>query len=317
MIIPIWQNRKTNIPPEQSKSIIGSNQVLSGSTRYALKNEYGMILIQEYEGRDFIIVNGILESKKAYSVFLQPYTRGLHIITSLKNNLKIRNNGSRQHIQPGFYGYLQNDGAIVELLVRKNEPQSFISVHITETLLQQLLTIAPVKVLAGPQILSGKFSEIIQSLINAPYQLHQLHFFYENKVRELLFEIITREHRSNSVETISSVENNIIHMLDHTMRYSPWEHRRLHEMSLSSGLSIFKLKAGFKANFGMAIFERLIYWRIQMARKLLRETNKPVKEIAGLAGYKRLTSFITIFRKRTGFTPGDYRNAAEADITAD
>jgi AraC-like DNA-binding protein len=43
------------------------------------------------------------------------------------------------------------------------------------------------------------------------------------------------------------------------------------------------------------------------AKKLLLETNKPIKDIAGLVGYNYLTNFIAAFRNYFGQPPGQFR----------
>jgi AraC-like DNA-binding protein len=63
----------------------------------------------------------------------------------------------------------------------------------------------------------------------------------------------------------------------------------------------------FRQVFGSGVFETLLKARMQKARSLLLETDKPIKEVASLIGYERLTSFITAFRKHFGYTPASLR----------
>ena len=49
--------------------------------------------------------------------------------------------------------------------------------------------------------------------------------------------------------------------------------------------------------------------RIEEAKRMLLTTNLSVSEVAGLVGYDNISYFSTVFRKHTGMTPVDWRNA--------
>ncbi len=85
-----------------------------------------------------------------------------------------------------------------------------------------------------------------------------------------------------------------------------------------SELSLQKLKDEFQVSFaminrtvqegqGMSFAEYVAGKRLQYARRLLRTTDKPVTELAVLAGYTASGTFIRNFKKYTGLTPGEYR----------
>jgi two-component system, response regulator YesN len=48
--------------------------------------------------------------------------------------------------------------------------------------------------------------------------------------------------------------------------------------------------------------------RLSHARKLLKQTTLPIREIAVQSGYINEKYFMKLFKKNTGMTPGDYRN---------
>lgn len=75
----------------------------------------------------------------------------------------------------------------------------------------------------------------------------------------------------------------------------------------------------YNANYISSIFrketqysfsEYLTMYRFQMAKKWLRETDMPVKDIAAKLRYNNSQNFIRSFRKVEGMTPGQYRDAA-------
>jgi len=60
-----------------------------------------------------------------------------------------------------------------------------------------------------------------------------------------------------------------------------------------------------KCNF-TAYVNRL---RIDQSKSLLRETNIPLVDIAGMVGYEDQSYFTKVFRKITGTSPGKYRES--------
>jgi AraC-like DNA-binding protein len=81
----------------------------------------------------------------------------------------------------------------------------------------------------------------------------------------------------------------------------------LKELSRLVGLNEFKLKKGFKALFGRSVFDYLHELRMQEAKRLLLEHQKPIEEVARYCGYQYVQHFSTAFKKRYGVTPGSLR----------
>ncbi|HHV95006.1 MAG TPA: helix-turn-helix transcriptional regulator [Clostridiaceae bacterium] len=67
----------------------------------------------------------------------------------------------------------------------------------------------------------------------------------------------------------------------------------------------------FKDQTGKTITEYLIYKRIEKAKELLRSTNEPIRSIMQHVGYQNETSFVRIFKKIEGVTPGMYRTVSQ------
>ena len=69
------------------------------------------------------------------------------------------------------------------------------------------------------------------------------------------------------------------------------------------------LSKQFRNKMGMNLREYINQIRVDEAKRLLLSTNLPVSEVAGLAGYENISYFSTVFRKRTGMSPVDWRNS--------
>ena len=65
----------------------------------------------------------------------------------------------------------------------------------------------------------------------------------------------------------------------------------------------------FKKAFSTTVNQYLIDLRIQKAIYYLKNTNKKIKEISELVGYRDSNYFIRIFKKNIGITPADYRSS--------
>ncbi|ETI68369.1 response regulator transcription factor [Neobacillus vireti] len=63
----------------------------------------------------------------------------------------------------------------------------------------------------------------------------------------------------------------------------------------------------FKSELGMTFTEYMVEVRLKRAKKLLKETNLKVYEVAQLSGYKSPKHFMTVFKQETGITPIGFR----------
>ena len=63
----------------------------------------------------------------------------------------------------------------------------------------------------------------------------------------------------------------------------------------------------FKSELGTTFTEYITEERLKRAKKLLKETNLKVYEVAQLSGYKSPKHFMTVFKQETGMTPVGFR----------
>lgn len=64
----------------------------------------------------------------------------------------------------------------------------------------------------------------------------------------------------------------------------------------------------FRRELDMSVGGFIISAKIRHAKKLLLGTNYPVSEIANRSGYDNIYYFSSAFKKRTGYTPTEFRN---------
>ncbi len=80
----------------------------------------------------------------------------------------------------------------------------------------------------------------------------------------------------------------------------------LSELSEEIGLSLKKLKEGFKQIYGDSVFGFLFDYKMEYARKMLESGKHNVNEVALKVGYSTASHFIASFKKKYGTTPKKY-----------
>lgn len=80
----------------------------------------------------------------------------------------------------------------------------------------------------------------------------------------------------------------------------------LQELAEEIGLSLKKLKEGFKQIYGDTVFSFLFDYKMEVARKLLEAGNHNVNEVGLNVGYSTSSHFIAAFKKKYGTTPKKY-----------
>ena len=63
----------------------------------------------------------------------------------------------------------------------------------------------------------------------------------------------------------------------------------------------------FKKTVGASVFEYIFSRRLSFAKKYLTETSVPISQVAELCGFSSFSYFGKMFKKETGYTPGEYR----------
>ena len=79
------------------------------------------------------------------------------------------------------------------------------------------------------------------------------------------------------------------------------------ELSEEINLSLKKLKEGFKKIYGKPVYQFLIEYKMELAKKLLSENNYNVNEVSIKLGYSTASHFITAFKKKYGLTPKKFK----------
>lgn len=82
---------------------------------------------------------------------------------------------------------------------------------------------------------------------------------------------------------------------------------RLSDLAAEAGVHPAHLAKRFRALHGASVGEFLRRARIDFAARELRETERPLADVAREAGFSDQSHFTKVFRRLTGRTPGEYR----------
>ena len=82
----------------------------------------------------------------------------------------------------------------------------------------------------------------------------------------------------------------------------------LSQIADSLEMPAYRLGELFRTKLGRSVGKEITRQKVVLARKLLEETEKPIKEIASETGFCNLAYFVNTFRRETGMTPRRYRS---------
>lgn len=133
--------------------------------------------------------------------------------------------------------------------------------------------------------------------------------YMETKIRELLLlqleMLIDNAMASNSLTEEKDL-NKLLEaklILDQEYTSPP----SLAELSRKVALNEFKLKKGFKANFGNTVRGYIIKRRMEQAKKLFKDKATSVSEVAYQCGYKDVSHFSAAFKTFYGSSPQKFK----------
>jgi len=295
--------------------------LLRGSTAVSAKTNLAEIVLQQLNGVNYFIrlSTGKFLKKISAKGWAEQY--GLYSNFILKNEArKELGTIGKFHLRKDQYICYLTKETTCSVLFGKNEDFRTIDFFYSPKLLKELVPFFPeLRQLlqdVSQTILNGKggwsipsMKEITNQILDCPYDETTRQFYYDIKVRELLYQLLESSFRRDTKSySFTPFEISRIHearsILEQSIDKKP---PSIKSLSRQVALNEFKLKTGFRKYFKSGIFEWLMEQKMQQAKQLILNTNKPIKEIASLVGYPRTTNFITAFRRQFGVTPGALR----------
>jgi AraC-like DNA-binding protein len=143
------------------------------------------------------------------------------------------------------------------------------------------------------------------------FNLHQSirKLYFKGKVYELLSLYFNRAEDTNTESCPFLVdEENVIKIrkAKDIVIANMSEPPGLEELADQVGISLKKLKMGFKQIYGDSVYSFLFDYKMDYARKLLDSGTYNVNEVGLRIGYSTASHFISAFKKKFGTTPKKY-----------
>ena len=147
------------------------------------------------------------------------------------------------------------------------------------------------------EALKEKFEKIEEEFVS------QKRFFRE-AASFALGEILTELLRINisGAETEKKINKVILYIHDHFD-----EDISNTKLSAIFGYHPYHLNRLMKASLGTTLHRYLIFYRMEKAKRFLTDTQSTVFEISKMCGYNNFSNFSHDFKRRTGYTPLQYR----------
>lgn len=310
-----------HLKPVNADSISG--YVLPGSKISRCETEFGAITIQQVNADHFSLRYSVYSLMKKMALMIQEEAAVLRSQFVLKGKIRIQGKqDSTTYIRDGQFMLFNADEHRLKAFIETGTEHRIFDATYSDEFLRPLLQVFPSlenyirnqpepdypESLNQPIPCSAEMTKIVFDLLRCPYDEHLRKLYFENKVNEFLIEALARAFNSKpSKSKLSETERDAIFVARDLILADITKHIPIKEISKRINLNEFKLKTGFKEMFGVGPFEMLLQARMEKARELLLETDKPIKGIAVLTGFEFLANFIAAFRKCYGYTPGELR----------
>ncbi|MEM9544102.1 MAG: AraC family transcriptional regulator [Cyanobacteria bacterium P01_E01_bin.42] len=153
--------------------------------------------------------------------------------------------------------------------------------------------------------------QVLQQLLNCPYQGTMRQLYLESKAIELLTLQFAHwaECRQQSPITVDLHSEDIerLHFAREILLDNILNPPSLLDIARKVGLNDCTLKQGFRQLFGTTVFGYLYDYRMQQARQLLLNPNLSIAGVAAKVGYSNPEAFSTAFRRKFAITPKAYQ----------
>ena len=185
-----------------------------------------------------------------------------------------------------FHSFFSQVAEIIPFLDEENKDKKYY--------LDKPLT--PSEILVLNQLFNDHNSNSLSSLYikGKVYELLSL-YFNRNQENDEACPFLDNE---DNVEKIKKAKQIIIENIS--------EPPTLQELADTIGLTLSKLKEGFKHIYGESVFNFLLDYKLEYARKMLLTKKHNVSEISLQIGYSTPSHFISAFKKKYGTTPKQY-----------
>ena len=277
---------------------------LPGTPLFKSSNSSIEIIVQEFKGLLTQLGVRIIHALKKISIVVKERRPGFRIQAVLKGELNITYpSGQKERVRAGQYHVtnLQN----YKLDFKKDSSCNYIVSYCPPELIRELNLNDDLKPMQAKQM-PPAMSDLIHKLLHNPFNDKLRPVCYSNFVRELLLlHLVVIDVKIPGDLTDDDIA--AAHHADQIIGTDLSQHYTIRTLARMVHTNVSKLKKSFQLIFGMGVFERLCYKRMEHAKYLMATTSLPVKTVAYEAGYNNPGSFITAFGRTYGMSPLKWR----------
>lgn len=297
-----------------------SGILLSGSTAFTTSSDFGDILIQEYLSDKFTIHYNEFSFSKKTKLSIHIESQLIQAEISLKTKFLPNIAGYKVMIKEGQFLIIPGVTDGIGLTFEQGKVYRQFSISFQHSFISDLIPYFPFlqmisnreqvnnSIIGKPRWMPKEMTDIINQVLNCPYEPKLRDFFLEEKMGDLLFFMLVETGKEQqALQYLSSSDTEKVYAARSIILNDITQHLNISQLARRVGLNQFKLKMGFKQIFGVGPFAFLKNERMNKAYELLLNTDKTIKDIHSIAGYSSLTSFVGAFRKFFGITPGNVR----------
>jgi AraC family transcriptional activator of pyochelin receptor len=294
--------------------------VLPGSTRFSFREAFGEVILQEFRAAQYAVSYYIFYFTEKITLLAREENFPFQSLVALKSPASLHIAGAAKlHLRESQHAFFSDTSGERKFVFEKDKEYHLFCAGYAQELAGQILPLFPPLQSSGRKknfslllrpgrTICVEMLDIIHNLLHCPFEGDLQQLYFENKVREYLFLVLAKSNPEPEYAIrLSPSETTALYQAREIILADIEKHYTIGELARQVHLNEFKLKAGFRQLFGTGIFECLLEARMQKARSLLLETDQPIKQIASMTGYRRVTSFITAFRRHFGYTPGSVR----------
>lgn len=153
-----------------------------------------------------------------------------------------------------------------------------------------------------PTISSSLSEEIFNFNPNSKIQM----LYLQSKVLELIYHefLPLEEKKTREYIVFSNYDKNALKKARDIIFSSNLQNPpSTKELSKMVHLNEFKLKFGFKKLYGTSIYQSILTCKMNSAKKMLKNNELNVSEVAKICGYNHISSFSQAFKRHFGINP--------------
>ena len=154
---------------------------------------------------------------------------------------------------------------------------------------------------------TAKMQSIVAEILQPPSPLGFPEKWYAVQLSHLLLALLEQMEQPAPVDEDKQLLRQYALLADNYIRQHLTEDLTTLQIARAVGLNECSLKQLFSEQFGTGMAKRQNHLRIMLAKDLLVQTNKSIRDIIQECGYLREATFRENFDKLTQLTPAEYR----------